>query len=173
MPHPTEGTHTSLPVPLSAAAAAVVMARRKSKKPQQDDTSILLDQPVPLSKRRINSYTSSALVFIVIFTVGVSIMGWFCAQQQQSLDQLTASFTTMERKITRLQQVMHMTDEQVTSQLTFLTHVFCWAGQLIAKYLLSLLSFVLLCNKVKFNRQLSFLNLIWSIRGDSSHIMIH
>lgn len=167
MPHPTEGTHTSLPVPLSAAAA-VVMARRKSKKPQQDDTSILLDQPVPLSKRRINSYTSSALVFIVIFTVGVSIMGWFCAQQQQSLDQLTASFTTMERKITRLQQVMHMTDEQVTSQLTFLTHVFCWAGQLIAKYLLSLLSFVLLCNKVK-----SFLNLIWSIRGDSSHIMIH
>ena len=90
------------------------MAKRKPKKPQQEDTSILLDSAVPQSKKRINSSAfSPALLFIIIFTVGASIMGWFCIQQQYSIDQLSDSFTTMQKRISNLKQVM-VTDSQVT-----------------------------------------------------------
>ncbi|XP_018517381.1 neurofilament light polypeptide [Lates calcarifer] len=89
------------------------MARRKLKKPQQEDTSILLESSVPQSRKRIkSSYVSPALLFLIVFTVGASIMGWFCMQQQQSLDQLSESFTTMQKQLTNLQQVMEMTDVQ-------------------------------------------------------------
>uniref|UniRef100_A0A8P4G887 Uncharacterized protein n=1 Tax=Dicentrarchus labrax TaxID=13489 RepID=A0A8P4G887_DICLA len=98
------------------------MAKRKSKKPQQEDTSILLDSPVAQS--RTNSYASSALLFIIIFTVGASIMGWCCAQQQHSLDQLSESFTTMQERITNLQQVMEMTDAQTDIDLDVEERIF-------------------------------------------------
>ncbi|XP_037640506.1 FK506-binding protein 5 [Sebastes umbrosus] len=88
------------------------MAKRKSKKPQEEDTSILLESSVSQTKRRINSYNSPALLLIIIFTVGASTMGWFCVQQQQSLDQLSESFTTMQKRITSLQQVTDMKEEQ-------------------------------------------------------------
>ncbi|XP_019128171.2 neurofilament medium polypeptide [Larimichthys crocea] len=87
------------------------MSRRKSKKPPQDDVSILLDSSVPKSRRKRNSHASPALLFI-IFTVGASVMGWFCVQQQQSLAQLSESCTTMQKRITSLQQVMVMTHAQ-------------------------------------------------------------
>ncbi|XP_035517527.1 neurofilament medium polypeptide-like [Morone saxatilis] len=118
------------------------MAKRKSKKPQQEDTSILLDSPVaqsrasvpapapaadrvvPQSRNKTNSYASSALLFIIIFTVGASIMGWCCAQQQHSLDQLSESFTTMQKRITNLQQVMEMTDAQTDTDLDVEKRIF-------------------------------------------------
>ncbi|XP_056259286.1 uncharacterized protein LOC130186301 [Seriola aureovittata] len=88
------------------------MAKRKSKKPQQKDTSMLLELSPPQSKSRISSCVSPALLFIIVFSVGASAVGWFCAQQQHSLDQLSESFTTMQREITNLQQVMEMTVAQ-------------------------------------------------------------
>ncbi|XP_074522674.1 uncharacterized protein LOC141787877 [Halichoeres trimaculatus] len=87
------------------------MPKRKAKKPQLDDTSILLEPSGPQS-RRVMSSTSSALLLIIIFLVGVSIMGWFYVQQQQSLDQLSESFTTMQKKVTNLAQVIYSTEEQ-------------------------------------------------------------
>ncbi|XP_041638148.1 putative uncharacterized protein DDB_G0287113 [Cheilinus undulatus] len=93
------------------------MARRKAKKPLTDDTSILLEPSAPQSKRRLSSYTSSALLFITIFVVGVSIMGWFCVWQQQSIEQLSDTFTTMQKRITNFQQVMATTDEQTGSDI--------------------------------------------------------
>ncbi|XP_068568826.1 putative uncharacterized protein DDB_G0287113 [Cebidichthys violaceus] len=84
------------------------MAKRKSKKPQED-TSILLESSVSQSRSKINSHSSPALLFIIIFTIGASLMGWFCLQQQQSLDQLSESFTTMQKRITNLQQVVAVT----------------------------------------------------------------
>lgn len=71
---------------------------------------LLESSSVSQSKKRIKSYASPALLFIIIFTVGASIMGWFCVQQQQSLDQLSESFVTMQRRLTNLQQVMETTD---------------------------------------------------------------
>ncbi|KAL7408580.1 hypothetical protein ABVT39_025891 [Epinephelus coioides] len=99
------------------------MARRKAKKPQEtDDTSILLESTVSQSKRRINSYVAPALVFIIIFTV--CIMGWFCIQQQSSLDQLSETFTTMQKRITNLQQVMEMTDSQLDTGFSLEERIF-------------------------------------------------
>uniref|UniRef100_A0A8C3A3C8 Zgc:66479 n=1 Tax=Cyclopterus lumpus TaxID=8103 RepID=A0A8C3A3C8_CYCLU len=88
------------------------MTKRKSKKPQ-DDTSILLEPSVSQAESKTNANTCSpALLFVVVFTVGASVMGWFCAQQQQSLDQLSDTFTTMQNRVANLQQVVEMTDAQ-------------------------------------------------------------
>ncbi|XP_070693468.1 immunoglobulin-like and fibronectin type III domain-containing protein 1 [Pempheris klunzingeri] len=89
------------------------MTRRKSKKPQTEDTSILLESSAPQCRRGTSSSVSPTWLFImVVFTVGASVMGWFCVQQQHSLDQLSDSFNTMQQRITELQQVMEMTDAQ-------------------------------------------------------------
>ncbi|XP_042349981.1 neurofilament light polypeptide-like [Plectropomus leopardus] len=95
------------------------MAKRKSKKPQEEDTSILLESTVSQSKKRINSHpnVTLALLFIIIFAVGASLMGWFCVQQQYSLDELSESFTTMQKRITNLQQVMVTRDAQIDTGL--------------------------------------------------------
>ncbi|XP_071351218.1 neurofilament light polypeptide-like [Trachinotus anak] len=93
------------------------MARNKSKKPQQEDTSMLLEPPAPRSRTNKSSCASPALLFFTVFTVGASAVGWFSVQQQHSLDQLSESLTTMQRKVTNLQQVMEMTDAQTDTGL--------------------------------------------------------
>ncbi|CAK6967192.1 putative uncharacterized protein DDB_G0287113 [Scomber scombrus] len=85
------------------------MAKKKSKK-QQEDTSVLLEPSVQQSRRKTKSYALPALLFIITFTVGASIMGWFCLQQQTTLDQLSESFTAMQSRIRNFQQVMEMTE---------------------------------------------------------------
>ncbi|KAM3621641.1 uncharacterized protein V6R79_013960 [Siganus canaliculatus] len=49
--------------------------------------------------------------------VGASIMGWLCQQQQQSLDQLSESFATMQQRLTKLQQVMGKAGAQLDTAL--------------------------------------------------------
>ncbi|XP_067442777.1 putative uncharacterized protein DDB_G0287113 [Thunnus thynnus] len=100
------------------------MAKRKSKK-QQEDTSVLLEPSAQQSKRKIKSYASSVLLlFIITFTIGASVMGWFCVQHQQTLDQLSESFTTMQNRITNFQQVMKMTDSQPDTGLVMEERIF-------------------------------------------------
>ncbi|XP_029286582.1 troponin T, skeletal muscle [Cottoperca gobio] len=100
------------------------MAKRKSKKPQEEDTSILLESPVSQSKGSKSSFNSSALLFVIIFTVGAAVMGWCCVQQQQNVDQLSETFTTMQKKITKLQQVMEMTYAQTDTGLDVKERIF-------------------------------------------------
>ncbi|TNN45878.1 hypothetical protein EYF80_043910 [Liparis tanakae] len=89
------------------------MTKRKSKKPQEEDTSILLEPHVSQAKSKTNSNTSSSVwLFIVVFTAGASVMGWFCAQQQQSLDQLSETFTTMQKRVATLQRVVETSGPQ-------------------------------------------------------------
>ncbi|XP_068449670.1 ring-infected erythrocyte surface antigen-like [Clinocottus analis] len=106
-PHFAESSSLKKQVFKSSSPPAA-MTKRKSKKPQEEDTSILLEPSVSQAKSKTSSHTTSktpVLLFIVVFTVGASMMGWFCAQQQESLDKLSVTFTTMQRKIANLQQV--------------------------------------------------------------------
>ncbi|CAN9511919.1 unnamed protein product [Ophioblennius macclurei] len=82
------------------------MAKRKTKKPQPEDTSVLLDSPVVKAKRKTNFNVPPALLCVIALTVGASIMGWFCLQQQHSIDHLSESFTTMQQRVTNYQKVI-------------------------------------------------------------------
>ncbi|KAK5872082.1 hypothetical protein PBY51_012814 [Eleginops maclovinus] len=62
----------------------------------------------------VNSYSSPALLFIIVFAAGASTMVWFCVENQQSFEQLSETFTTMQKKITNLQQVMEMAESSQT-----------------------------------------------------------
>ncbi|KAK1902041.1 hypothetical protein KUDE01_005005 [Dissostichus eleginoides] len=69
---------------------------------------------VNTSKGSFNSYSSPALLFIIVFTVGASIMGWFCVENQQSVEQLSETFTSMQKKITNLQRAVEITESSQT-----------------------------------------------------------
>ncbi|KAJ4927548.1 hypothetical protein JOQ06_015275 [Pogonophryne albipinna] len=71
---------------------------------------------VNMSKGSFNSYSSPTLLFIIVFTVGASIMGWFCVQNQQSVEQLSETFTSMQKKITNLQRAVEITESAMESQ---------------------------------------------------------
>ncbi|XP_028262347.1 neurofilament light polypeptide-like [Parambassis ranga] len=92
------------------------MARRKAKKPtpEDDEVSMLLATPVP-TPGRTHSFVSPALLFIITFTFGAFVMGWFLVQQQQSLDQLSESLTAIQQRVTNFQQVMDRADVQADS----------------------------------------------------------
>lgn len=74
-------------------------------------------------------------------------MGWFCVQQQQGLDQLSESFTAMQSRITTLQQVTEVTEDQVTK---------------LARELQ--VSYFVLCCEIKSTTALLF-NVILALRG--------
>ncbi|XP_010767925.1 myosin-9-like isoform X1 [Notothenia coriiceps] len=69
---------------------------------------------VNMSKGSFNSYSSPALLFIIVFTVGASIIGWFCVENQQSVEQLSETFTSMQKKITNLQRAVEITESPQT-----------------------------------------------------------
>ncbi|KAI4827188.1 hypothetical protein KUCAC02_030605 [Chaenocephalus aceratus] len=69
---------------------------------------------VNTSKGSFNSYSSPALLFIIVFTVGASIMGWFCVENQQRVEQLSETFTSMQKKITNLQRAVEITESSQT-----------------------------------------------------------
>uniref|UniRef100_UPI003AAB08A7 uncharacterized protein n=1 Tax=Centroberyx gerrardi TaxID=166262 RepID=UPI003AAB08A7 len=95
------------------------MAKRKSKsgnKQQFEDTSLLLESSAPQTSHGINAYVLPALLCLIL-AVGGSTMGWFCTQQQHNLDQLSESYTAMQTRITKLQQVMGMRDVQMDTGL--------------------------------------------------------
>ncbi|KAL3058231.1 hypothetical protein OYC64_010414 [Pagothenia borchgrevinki] len=69
---------------------------------------------VNTSKESCNSYSSPALLFIIVFTVGASIMGWFCVENQQSVEQLSETFTSMQKKITNLQRAVEISESSQT-----------------------------------------------------------
>ncbi|XP_034061556.1 neurofilament light polypeptide-like [Gymnodraco acuticeps] len=69
---------------------------------------------VNTSNGSFNSYSSPALLFIIVFTVGASIMGWFCVENQQRVEQLSETFTSMQKKITNLQRAVEITESSQT-----------------------------------------------------------
>ncbi|KAK5933598.1 hypothetical protein CgunFtcFv8_014064 [Champsocephalus gunnari] len=75
------------------------------------------NESVDVSKASVNTSKgsfNSALLFIIVFTVGASIMGWFCVENQQRVEQLSETFTSMQKKITNLQRAVEITESSQT-----------------------------------------------------------
>jgi len=90
------------------------MAKRKSKTGgKQEDGSYLIESSHQSGGA---SYVLPGLLFLII-AIGGSTLGIFCMQQQSTLDQLSESFTMMQKRISNFQNAMGMTDAQAHSEL--------------------------------------------------------
>ncbi|XP_055773958.1 probable serine/threonine-protein kinase kinX [Salvelinus fontinalis] len=96
------------------------MTKRKSKtaanfKPEREDNSFLIEShPVSESRGRVNQVALPCMLFLMV-AIGGASAGWFCLQQQQSIDQLSETFRDMQIRITKFQQQMGMRDAQMSS----------------------------------------------------------
>ncbi|KAM9534524.1 uncharacterized protein ACWYII_039420 [Salvelinus alpinus] len=96
------------------------MTKRKSKtaanfKPEREDNSFLIEShPVSESRGRVNQVALPCMLFLMV-AIGGASAGWFCLQQQQSIDQLSETFRAMQIRITKFQQQMGMRDAQMSS----------------------------------------------------------
>lgn len=96
------------------------MTKRKSKtaanfKPEREDNSFLIEShPVSKSRRRVNQVALPCMLFLMV-AIGGASAGWFCLQQQQSIDQLSETFRAMQIRITKFQQQMGLRDAQMRS----------------------------------------------------------
>eukprot|EP00063_Salmo_salar_P014444 XP_013989279.1 PREDICTED: neurofilament medium polypeptide-like [Salmo salar] len=96
------------------------MTKRKSKtaanfKPEREDNSFLIEShPVSESRGRVNQLALPCMLFLMV-AIGGASAGWFCLQQQQSIDQLSETFRAMEIRITKFQQQMGMREAQMSS----------------------------------------------------------
>ncbi|KAM6980876.1 uncharacterized protein FYW47_000647 [Aplochiton taeniatus] len=97
------------------------MTKRKSKtgnkqQPEEHDTSFLLESSPVARSRRLNEYVLPGILFLII-TIGGFTVGCFCYQQQSTIDQLSESYTAVQMRITKFQQLVGMKDAQFTSGL--------------------------------------------------------
>uniref|UniRef100_A0A673ZF02 Zgc:66479 n=1 Tax=Salmo trutta TaxID=8032 RepID=A0A673ZF02_SALTR len=96
------------------------MTKRKSKtaanfKPEREDNSFLIEShPVSESRGRVNQLALPCMLFLMV-AIGGASAGWFCLQQQQSIDQLSETFRAMQIRITKFQQQMGMREAQMSS----------------------------------------------------------
>ncbi|XP_066521486.1 DNA ligase 1 [Hoplias malabaricus] len=81
------------------------MARRRGKNAnKQDDPLLLLDSSTGQPQSRgLHDYVLPGAVFLLLL-LGGSALGWFCSQQQQAIEDLTEALTTVQSRVTRLQQ---------------------------------------------------------------------
>ncbi|XP_041743540.2 protein Ycf2 [Coregonus clupeaformis] len=94
------------------------MTKRKSKtaanlNPEHEDNSFLIEShPVSKSRGRVNQVALPCMLFLIV-GIGGAAWGWFCLQQQQSIDQLSETFSAMQIRITKFQQQMGLRDTQM------------------------------------------------------------
>lgn len=98
------------------------MGKRKGKSSvkQEDQVPLVLDPPVVKSKPRNHYVLMCFLLFIIV--VGGPVLSWLCYQQQQSIDDLSETFTSMQIKFVKFQQQEGIGNTQV-SQFYSLFHV--------------------------------------------------
>ncbi|XP_072539246.1 uncharacterized protein [Salminus brasiliensis] len=91
------------------------MARRraKSSSSKQDDPLLMLEPQVGQS-RGIKEYVLPCALFFIIL-LGGSMLGWFCSQQQQAIEDLSEALTTMQTRVTKLQQQLGSGNAQLAS----------------------------------------------------------
>ena len=80
------------------------MGKRKVKNnvKQEDQVPLVLDPPVVKSKPRNHYVLLCFLLFVVV--VGGPLLSWLCYQQQQSIDDLAETVTSLQRKFVKFQQ---------------------------------------------------------------------
>lgn len=90
------------------------MARRRAKSGSKPDDPLLLLEPPAVQPRGPKEYALPCALFIFIL-FGGSMLGWFCSQQQQAIEELTEALTTMQTRITKLQQQLGSGSAQLAS----------------------------------------------------------
>lgn len=90
------------------------MGKRKGKSgvKQEDQLPLILDPPVVKSKPRNHYVLMCFLLFIIV--VGGPVLSWLCIQQQQSIDDLSETFTSMQMKFVKFQQQEGFGNSQVS-----------------------------------------------------------
>lgn len=90
------------------------MGKRKGKSnvKQEDEVPLVLDPPVVKSKPRNHYVLMCFLLFIIV--VGGPVLSWLCYQQQQSIDDLSETFTSMQMKFVKFQQQEGIGNSQVS-----------------------------------------------------------
>lgn len=112
------------------------MTKRKSKtaanfKPEREDNSFLIEShPVSESRGRVNQLALPCMLFLMV-AIGGASAGWFCLQQQQSIDQLSETFRAMEIRITKFQQQMGMREAQVRDWSDCEIVTWSWVGYIV------------------------------------------
>lgn len=92
------------------------MARRRGKSSSKQDDGLVLLEPSVGQSRGINDYVlPGALVLFIL--VGGSALGWFCSVQQQAIDDLSETMSTLQSRVTRVQQQLGTGSAQVGHSL--------------------------------------------------------
>lgn len=84
------------------------MGKRKNKnavKQVEDHEPLILEPPpVPKSKPSTRNHYVLMCFLLLIIVVGGPLLSWLCYQQQQSIDDLADTFSTMQMKFVKFQQ---------------------------------------------------------------------
>ncbi|XP_030634074.1 FK506-binding protein 5 [Chanos chanos] len=89
------------------------MTKRKGKNSPKQDDSFLLLEPSVTESRGLSEYVLPCILFLLI-VVGVSSAGWFCSQQQQTIDSLSETLSSMQLRITKFQQQLGIDNAQLS-----------------------------------------------------------
>ncbi|MCJ8729438.1 hypothetical protein PDJAM_G00106330 [Pangasius djambal] len=91
------------------------MARRRGKSSsKQDDSWLPLEPPAGQSSRGFNEYVIPG-VLLLILAVGGSALGWVCSDHQQTIDSLSETLSSMQARITKLQQQLGTDNAQLAN----------------------------------------------------------
>lgn len=94
------------------------MARRRGKSSnKQDENWISLEPPAAQSSRGFHEYVIPGVLLLII-AVGGSGLGWVCSDHQQMIESLSETLTSMQARITKLQQQLGSENAQVSQQVS-------------------------------------------------------